>query len=87
MENKIKDIIKEFSNPREEVLNEAVKRICSLFDVSERYSNEIDTNYVFNEVDFEYSEYIKGIGKEYNYVSNKIHYFINGELVKILNVC
>ena len=39
----------------------------------------------FNAEDFEYSEFIKGEGKEYNYVSNKIHYFVNGELVKILN--
>ena len=39
----------------------------------------------FNAKDFEYSEFIKGNGREYNYVSNKIHYFVNGELVKILN--
>ena len=39
----------------------------------------------FNASEFEYSEIIKGKGKEYNYVSNKIHYFVNGELVKILN--
>jgi len=39
----------------------------------------------FNASEFEYSEFIKGKGKEYNYVSNKIHYFVNGELVKILN--
>jgi len=37
MEDKIKDIIKEFSNPREEVLNNAVERICYLFDVSEPF--------------------------------------------------
>lgn len=39
----------------------------------------------FNASEFEYSEFIKGKGKEYHYVSNKIHYFVNGELVKILN--
>lgn len=39
----------------------------------------------FNAKEFEYSEFIKGKGKEYHYVSNKIHYFVNGELVKILN--
>ena len=39
----------------------------------------------FNASEFEYSEFIKGKGKEYNYVSNKIHYFVNGELIKILN--
>ena len=33
MENEIKDIIKEFANPREETLNDAVKRICALFNV------------------------------------------------------
>ncbi len=39
----------------------------------------------FNASEFEYSKFIKGKGKEYNYVSNKIHYFVNGKLVKILN--
>ena len=39
----------------------------------------------FNSDDFEYSEFIKGKGLEYNYVSNKIHYFVNGELIEILN--
>ena len=34
MENEIKDIIKEFANPREETLDNAVKRICALFNVS-----------------------------------------------------
>ena len=33
MENEIKDIIKEFANPTEETLNDAVKRICALFNV------------------------------------------------------
>ena len=65
----------------------AIKQALNIDDVSKLYSDEIDRNYVFNKVDFNYSEYIKGVGKEYNYVSNKVHYFINGELVKILNVC
>jgi len=36
MENEIKNIIKEFANPREETLDNAVKRICALFNVSQR---------------------------------------------------
>ena len=35
MENKIKNIIKEFANPREETLDNAVKRICALFKTKE----------------------------------------------------
>ena len=33
MENEIKNIIREFANAREETLDNAVKRICALFDV------------------------------------------------------
>ena len=36
MENEIKNIIREFANPREETLDNAVKRICALFNVSQQ---------------------------------------------------
>ena len=46
--------------------------------------SEIDPNFKFRNEDFKYSEFIKGVGKEYNYVLGNKHYFVNGELVKIL---
>lgn len=43
-----------------------------------------DPNIEFNNKDFKYSEFIQGVGKEYNYVLGNKHYFVDGELVKIL---
>ena len=58
MENEIKDIIKEFANPREETLDDAVKRICALFNVvgqSEQLAEEklcrMNQNFVCNCID------------------------------------
>ena len=39
MENEIKNIIKEFANPREETLDDAVKRIFDLFNVNGKELN------------------------------------------------
>ena len=39
IENEIKNIIKEFSNPREETLDNAVKLICGLVNISNLFSD------------------------------------------------
>lgn len=69
---------------------------CELHDIKDQlkainYSrcctelkSEIDPNFKFKNEDFKYSEFIKGVGKEYNYVLGNKHYFVNGVLVKIL---
>jgi len=49
MENEIKDIIKEFTNPREETLDNAVKRICALFNVSGCFPTDKEIELLSNE--------------------------------------
>lgn len=70
MENEIKNIIREFANPREETLDNAVKRICALFNVSQQRELLIDySNYLCKEYfnrhlepdDCDVDEYLKSI--------------------------
>tara|TARA_R110002167_G_scaffold190373_3_gene392683 strand:+ start:3925 stop:4212 length:288 start_codon:yes stop_codon:yes gene_type:complete len=72
--------------------NEA-KAVISLIDeykainythCCEELKSDISPNFKFRNEDFKYSEFIKGVGKEYNYILGNKHYFVDGELVKIL---
>lgn len=52
MENEIKNIIKEFANPREETLDNAVRQICALFNVVGSADFENDTIMTDEEIDW-----------------------------------
>ena len=84
MKDKIERILEEYKieGAKKDLITE---ELCILFNVSKSLNDGKDPNIRFNKRDFKYSEFIQGTGKEYNYVSNKTHYFIDGVLVKILN--
>ena len=97
IDKKAVEILNETLNKHEHRMADALfgsTELMVLYAINEainytRCSTELrgkeDTNYKFNEKDFKYSKFIQGVGKEYNYISNKAHYFINGTLTKILN--
>jgi hypothetical protein len=68
-----------------QVLANKIEEAINYTHCCKELRDDEDPNYKFNKKDFKYSEFIKGVGKEYNYVSNKVMYFINGTLTKILN--
>jgi len=70
-----------------ELVQDTIKATLEAINYSQcctELKSDTDQNFKFRNEDFKYSEFIKGVGKEYNYVLGNKHYFVNGELVKIL---